>query len=391
MRLSKLLICSLLICALALPMALGESKESIVTEEPAYKPIDTPTEIPKEQPADTPTQEPTSGPAQDPEPSATTEPTITPEPTVAPTPTTTPEPTFFPPTEPGIPGELVVITCEGNAKFADDAWEIALNAQDAGVDFSWIVEGTAEKFYLFADSDYLGETTEYRASVSSQPYMNGQHTLYVGALLDDGSITWGAVNFRITSDGKPSGGFPGGRPSGGNRPSGSGAAGTSAEEQGFHITPGKALTSKHSSGTKNTAAYTCSEINDSAEAITALVLESTQTEIKLDGGAAFFAFKDDGTLQLMPESDGACWQLTVLAMNTLAESGIDRVVFHVGGTAYSIPTRMEFNGSVYASLRAKGYVSKDMEIGIDAPGVHVFVDGFSYRINEADELVPYEE
>ena len=375
MRLIKLLICALLICALALPMALGEAEEPVVTEAPLQEP----------------SPEPTAEPTQEPEPSVTSDPAISPEPTITPEPTATPEPTCTPPAEPGIPGELVVITCEGNAKFADDVWEIALNAQDAGVDFSWMVEGTAEMFYLFADSDYLGETTEFRTSLSPQAYMDGQHTLYVGALLDDGSIIWGAANFRITSDGKPSGGFPGGRPSGGNRPSSSGAAGTSAEEQGFHVTPGKALTSKHSSGTKNTAVYTCSEINDSAEAITALVLECTQTEITLDGGAAFFASKDDGKLQLTSESDGACWHLNALAMNTLAESGIDRVVFHVGGTAYSMPTRMEFSGSIYASLRAKGYVSKDMEIRIDALGVHISVDGCSYSINDANELVPCEE
>ena len=78
-------------------------------------------------------------------------------------------------------------------------------------------------------------------------------------------------------------------------------------------------------------------------------------------------------------------------MNTLAESGIDCVVFNVSGTAYSMSTRMEFSGSVYASLRAKGYVSKDVEISIDAFGVHVFVNGCSYSINDANELVPCEE
>ena len=391
MRLSKLLICSLLICMLALPMALGESKEPIVTEEPAYKPIDTLTEIPKEQPADTPTQEPTSGPAQEPEPSATIEPTITPESTVAPTPATTPEPTFPPAVEPGIPGELVAITCESDAKLSDGVWEIAMNTPDAGVDFCWTVDGTATNFYIFVDSVYLGETPEYRTSISPQAYLNDQHALYVGALLDDGGITWGAVNFRIVSGGKPNGGgFPGGRPSGSVRPSG-GAANASVEEQGFHVTPGKALTTKHSSGTKNTAAYTHSEIHDSAEVITALLLESTQAEITLDSGAAFFVSKDDGKLHLMPESDGACWQLSVLAMNTLAESGIDRVVFHVGSIAHSMPTRMEFGGSAYASLRARGYVSKDMEISIDAQGMRVLVDGCSYRINDNNELIPCEE
>ena len=90
-------------------------------------------------------------------------------------------------------------------------------------------------------------------------------------------------------------------------------------------------------------------------------------------------------------SNGACWHLNALAMNTLAESGIDRVVFHVGSTAYSITTRMEFSGSIYSSLRAKGYVSKDMEICVNARGLRVYIAGGAYSINDSGELIPCEE
>ena len=62
MRLSKLLICSLLICALALPMALGESGEPVVTEAPTEKPTETPTQKPTEAPTEKPTEAPTTSP-----------------------------------------------------------------------------------------------------------------------------------------------------------------------------------------------------------------------------------------------------------------------------------------------------------------------------------------
>jgi len=52
---------------------------------------------------------------------------------------------------------------------------------------------------------------------------------------------------------------------------------------------------------------------------------------------------------------------------------------------------MEFSGSVYASLRAKGYVSKDMEIRVDARGVRVCIAGGVYSINDSGELIPGEE
>ena len=125
--------------------------------------------------------------------------------------------------------------------------------------------------------------------------------------------------------------------------------------------------------------------------MTALVLSSTQAEITLDDDAFFFICEKEGKLHLTPESDGECWRLNALAMNTLAQSGIERVVFQVGSTSYSLPTQMEYSGSVYASLRAKGYVSKDMEIRVDAKGVRVYIADGVYSINDGGELVPCEE
>ena len=330
------------------------------------------------------------------------EPTLepTPEPSLEPSvsPSVSPEPSATPLPLPGQIGDLVSITPEGTAQQENGVWKIQLSAPDSPMPFVWTVSGEATSYLVYTQAGqdatvFIAETHDARIELPSVNYIQGQYTLYVGAYLTDGSITWGRIIFELASQqpGVP-GGFPGGFPGGGRPGGGSGGMGEmSPEEQGFRVTPGKALTSKHSSGTKDTTAYTHSEIIDSTETMTALALSSTQTEITLDSGAAFFASKDDGKLQLTPESDGACWHLNALAMNTLAESGIDRVIFNVGSTAYSMPTRMEFSGSVYASLRAKGYVSKDMDIRVDARGVRLHIADGVYSISDSGELIPCEE
>ena len=273
--------------------------------------------------------------------------------------------------------------------------------------FVWTVSGEATGHLVYVQNgqgemSFVAETQSARIELSSANYAQGQYTLYAGAILADGSVTWGSAIFELLSQqqGPPQGGVPGGFPGGfpgggfgGGKPGGSAAMGGEMpqEEQGFRVTPGEALTSKHASGTKDTTAYTHSEIADTEEAVTALALSSTQTEITLDKGAAFFVIKDDARLQLVPESEGERWQLNALAMTTLAQSGVERVVFHVDNLSYSLPTQIKFSGSVYASLRADGYVSKDMEIRIDARGVRVYIAGGVYQINENGELVPCEE
>lgn len=160
-------------------------------------------------------------------------------------------------------------------------------------------------------------------------------------------------------------------------------------EMGFRVTPGEALTSSHASGTKDATAYTHSEVSGGAEAITTLSLSSTQENITLDDGAsAFYANNTDGTLTLTPETNGTQWQLSALAMNTLSNSGVNTVVFQIGGATYTLSTRMEFSGSVYAALRAQGYVSKDCRLCISNQGVIVCVGENNYSINKENELIP---
>ena len=380
---------------------------SAPTEEPTSDPTQEPTSEPTQEPTSEPTQEPTQEPTSDPTPEPTPKPTLEPsyEPSMEPTvsPSVSPMPSATPLPQPGSIDGLVNIAPVGTAHQENGIWKIQLSTPSTPVPFNWSVNGDASSYYVYVQSGqneirFVAETSGAHIDLSSQNYENGQHILYVGAVFADGSVTWGKAAFELMSqqEGPPNGGFPGGFPGGGKpgggMPNGSGSMGELPQgEQGFRVTPGKALTSKHASGTKNTTIYTHSEIADSAETITSLFLSSTQTEITLDDGAFFFIAEEDGKLQLTPESEGKCWYLSVLAMNTLFESGIDRVVFQVGNTSCSLLTQMEFSGSTYASLRAKGYVSKDMVVCVNMNGVRIHVADCIYSINENGELVPCEE
>ena len=378
-----------------------EAPTEVPTEAPTEVPTEPPTEVPTEAPTETPTVEPTTEPTLEPTPEPSLDPSL--EPTLEPSvsPSVSPEPSATPLPLPGTIDGLVTITPEGTAQQENGVWKIQLSAPDSPLSFAWSFSGEAASYLVYsqsgqAEASFAAETSDARIDLPSANYVQGQHTLYVGAVLADGSVTWGSILFELASQqsgppgGKFPGGFPGGRPSGG-MPGGSAMGAMSQEEQGFRVTPGKALTSKHSSGTKNTDAYTRSEIINSEEAVTALALSSTRTEITLDNGAAFFVSNEDGRLHLIPESEGSKWQLNALAMNTLSQSGVSRVVFQLGGISYSLPTQMEFSGSVYASLRAKGYVSKDMEICVDDRGVRVQIAGGVYSISDSGELIPCEE
>ena len=372
------------------------------TQEPSSEPTQEPSSEPTQEPSSEPTQEPSSAPSLEPSSAPTLEPTPEPSPAPSVSPSVSPEPSATPLPLPGEIGDLISITPEGTAQQENDVWKIQLSGPDSPLSFAWTVSGEATSHLVYTQTGqdavaFIAETSDARIELSSANYVQGQHTLYVGAVLADGSVTWGSIIFELASPqsgppgGFPGGGFPGGGKPGGGKPGGGGLGEMPQEEQGFRVTPGQALTGKHSSGTKDTTAYTCSKIIDSQEAMAALVLSSTQSEITLDNGAFFYVSEEDGKLNLIPETDGECWQLNVLAMNTLSQSGIDRVVFHLGSTSCSLPAQMEFSGSIYASLRAKGYVSKDMDICVDARGVRVQIAGYVYSINDSGELIPYEE
>ena len=415
MRPIKLLLLAVLIGALVLPTGFAEDGadgEAISTAAPATEapaePAATaaqtpetstpsPTSASTQAPADTPTPAPTDTPTDVPTEAPTDTPTEAPTdvPTVAPTETPAPEPTpsATPLPQPGAEDGLVSVSPEGSAQNNGGVWSITLANPDAPLAFSWTCAETASGYLVYAgdvsgSTGFISETRSTRIELSAASYMDGRHIIYVGAVRADGSVSWGSATFEIA------GGFPGGRPGGmggfgGKRSGGAGGAGDMMEaEMGFRVTPGEALTSSHASGSADATAYVCSTIESTEEAVRALLLESTQTEITLDGGeSAFTAIVEDGQLTLTPESGGSEWRLSALAMTTLAASGVERVVFDLDAFSCSLPSELNLSGSVYASLRAQGYVSKDCVLSITTQGLSVDVAGSKYSINQSGELV----
>ena len=359
------------------------------TDVPTVAPTDAPTEAPTEAPTDVPTDAPTDAPTDTPTEAPTNVPTdaLTETPAPEPTPSATPLP------QPGAEDGLVSVSPEGSARNNGGVWSITLVNPDTPLAFSWTCAETASGYLVYAgdvsgSAGFISETRSTRIELSAASYMDGRHIIYVGAVRADGSVSWGSATFEIA------GGFPGGRPGGmggfgGKRSGGAGWAGDMTEaEMGFRVTPGEALTSSHASGSADATAYVCSTIESTEEAVQALVLESTQAEITLDGGeSAFTAIVEDGQLTLTPESGGSEWRLSALAMTTLAASGVQRVVFDLDAFSCSLPCELNLSGSVYASLRAQGYVSKDCVLSITTQGLSVDVAGSKYSINQSGELV----
>lgn len=405
------LLCALLICALAVPVCTAEDEAvseptpqttaettaaptGEITPEPTSETTPVPTSETTPEPTSEATPEPTAEPSNEPTVEPTEEPTT--EPTVEPT--VTPEPTQLP--EPGEIGDLLEVRPEGDAQQQEGVWYISLTKPDSALAFKWTVEGEAQRYLIYTEDSqgelkFVSQSTQMRIELNAADYISGRYTLYVGAVFADGSVSWGCARFEIRQGGLPGGGFPGsgfaGFGGGGFGGSFGSMGGLEQGQQGFHITPGKALTGKHASGTKNTDAYTCSPVEASEEAVWQLYLESTQSRIVLDAGeSSFFVSTDDGHLILTPETNGESWSFSALAIKTLLNSGYNSVAFYLDGESLTLPTALEFSGEAYALLRSQGYVLKDMGIEISADGICVSVAGTNYSINESGELTPLE-
>lgn len=422
--LNKALLCGALACALALPAGFAVSAEEgelppnaepgaqitaaptaeITAEptaaptqeaspEPTNDPMNEPTAELTNEPTSEPTFEPSAEPSMEPSSEPTIEPTLEPtsEPTIEPTIEPSPEPSLEPSPAPGttaLPEQidgLVHISAENGAQQQDGSWSVALTASGGALAFAWTAEVETQRYLVYVQDDpqsmkLLAETAQMRVELPVADYAMGQHTLYVGAVLADESLSWGSAVFSVASQqgGFPGGmgGFPGGRMPGGMQ--------GMPEEQGLRITPGVALTDSHSSGSMNSRDYRAVAIAESAEPLTTLELSVSQSRITLDGGASSFLAELsqlEARLALIPAEGGECWETSLLALETLSASGVDRVDFHLDGGVQSIDTDLELAGAIYGGLRAQGLVDKDFQICISAQGICVRAAGCEYQIS----------
>ena len=136
----------------------------------------------------------------------TTEPTV--EPTTEPTAEPTVEPTeeTFP--VPGAIGSAVKIEPEQAAEKSGGVWQIQLEEGQSKVKFNWKSSEPATEYLVYtlrqdledeeeAELELVDCTPAKDVELDVADYMPGRYSLYVGAMLEDGSVTWGEAQFEL--------------------------------------------------------------------------------------------------------------------------------------------------------------------------------------------------
>ncbi|MCI6005032.1 MAG: InlB B-repeat-containing protein [Blautia sp.] len=112
------------------------------------------------------------------------------------------EPTPVP--EPGAIGNVVRIEPKQDAKKTDDLWTIQLAKDQKKVEFKWDVSKTASEYLVYtqkqdgkAEPELIDMTKEKKIELDAADYASGRYKLYVGAVLEDGSVSWGEALFEL--------------------------------------------------------------------------------------------------------------------------------------------------------------------------------------------------
>lgn len=122
--------------------------------------------------------------------------------------------------------------------------------------------------------------------------------------------------------------------------------------------------------------------------VTQLTLGGTELDISLDNGASSFVESvEDDVLVLVPDSGGTTWKINMRALSILNSSGVSELELKLEEESIRISASMELTGTIYAALRAKGFVSGDFILYIDQNATVVAVDGQSWILNADGELI----
>ena len=175
-----------------------------------------PTVEPTLEPTAEPTLEPTAEPTMEAVVDATLEPTIEPTPEhvvdVSPEPADGQseksaaepgaEPTPLP--EPGAIGKLIEIEPALELEPSGDVWMIPLAEGQRNVEFKWDAPKSASKYLVYTQKqdgknklELIGQTTDTEIELDVSDYADGRYTLFVGVVLEDGSVSWAAAQFEL--------------------------------------------------------------------------------------------------------------------------------------------------------------------------------------------------
>lgn len=419
MKLRKALLWLLIACLLiSIPAALaGEGDEGGSSSEPGREeqvkepdptkkpdPEPEPTKAPEpktEEPEKEPTPEPekTNDPTQVPEatsepektdptsePDPSDDPTAVPteepdEPTSEPTPVVTPTPTPTPIVEP------IVITVKNKAEKVKGVWMIQLSSPREVPEFTWTCDVENTGYIVTVNDVQITEEVTEENFISLMPgtYSDKQlNMIRVGAVLKDGTTVLSELKFQIASGFPGPGPFPGRFPGGMSR----GEDGMNGDtDMGFHITPGVALTSSHSSGTMDLTAFGAAQFS-TGEPISRIEQETTGASLELKNGGLFTAEMPDDVLVLKPEAADAEWQLSASMLKAFERAGIDHICFVVGNDELLLSTDMHLQGDAWGRLRSEGIVSGKCILLIGPVGIRAQIESDIYFVNGDGELLP---
>jgi len=249
---------------------------------------------------------------------------------------------------------------------------------------------------------YSGSTGENTLSLPLKGLNAGAYTVSVTAKKDDEAVAQAQLALAVAGEEKKQEEQQGDdkkqgeQQKGGTAPKGGGSAksggaskgGEEAEaDQGFHVTPGEALISTHTSGDRDMRLYGAVALTlEGDEPMTLLTLGGTQLDIRLSDGCPFTASIGEGALILVPEGPAEAWLLNGFALKTLACSGVETLRLSLNDAIIDFPTQPTLTGSNYGALRAAGWVSGDYSYAVSADGCTVTVGGRTFVLTGKGEL-----
>ena len=321
-----------------------EAPAEAPTAAPTEKPAEESSEVPSEEPAPSPTPEPGEVEATTPEVNPTSTPESAPTDTSGPIPTDSPEPaptdTSEPETTPApdasptpVPG--FAILPEAGVQREDGVWLLSFAAPEDELTFRWTsVDGASSYEWMLMDGEgqllLSGSQAETELKLTARDCGEGTRTLIVRARTSESEEDIGEarLDFELTAQGGALPGFPGGRPggfggfTGGRSSSGAGFDGDMPqEEQGFHVTPGVALTDAHASGSKDMSNYGAANLSLSEDPVAWLALSGDAADVRRADGNSFTAALEEDTLTLSCSDATAEWVVNPLALTALRQSG----------------------------------------------------------------------
>lgn len=325
-------------------------------------------------------------------PEATPEPT--PEPTREPTEEPTPEPTEEPFEEASESVSKLTLRIASPDGLTQQQGAYVIDTTTVqSITLKWKYGGKCDGYAIRVTntqgaSAFSTTQTKKKLKLSLAQMAPGQYTITVSAMSGDKEIVNAALSIMLSGGG---GGFGGGFGGGGGGFGGGGTGQGAQVEQGFHVTPGTALTSAHSAGDKDMRLYGSVELDADGETpMTALTLSDTALDIALMNGGEFTALAGEAALALAPVGGSDAWTLNGYALKTLALSGVESLSLAVDGGVVEFPTAPALTGDAYGALSAAGYVSRDYTYTVSGDGVSVSVGSEAYLLNENGELMPTE-